>query len=41
MSNHFSADNLKYPGDDARLDLTDLVVFGSPATPARPCWPNP
>ena len=24
MSNHFSAANLKFPGDDARLDLTDL-----------------
>ena len=22
MSNHFSADNLKFPGDDARLDFT-------------------
>jgi hypothetical protein len=29
MSNHFSADNLKFPGDDARLDLTDLFVFKS------------
>jgi hypothetical protein len=27
MSNHFSADNLKYPGDDARLDISDLFVF--------------
>ncbi|MGH3183095.1 MAG: DUF4331 family protein, partial [Streptosporangiaceae bacterium] len=27
MSNHFSADNLKFPGDDARLDLTDVFVF--------------
>jgi hypothetical protein len=27
MSNHFSADNLKFPGDDRRLDLTDL--FGT------------
>ncbi len=27
MSNHFSADNLKFPGDDARLDLTELYVF--------------
>ena len=24
MSNHFSADKLKFPGDDRRLDLTDL-----------------
>ena len=28
--NHFSAANLKFPGDDARLDLTDLFLFGSP-----------
>src|ERR1700755_2671766 len=33
MSNHFSADNLKFPGDDRRLDLTDMFVFSSPATP--------
>ena len=33
MSNHFSADNLKFPGDDARLDLTDLFVFKAPADP--------
>ena len=30
MSNHFSADKLKFPGDDRRLDLTDLFVFASP-----------
>jgi len=30
MSNHFSADNLKFPGDDARLDLTELYVFQAP-----------
>src|SRR5580700_7431716 len=29
MSNHFSADNLKFPGDDRRLDFTDLFVFAS------------
>jgi hypothetical protein len=29
MSNHFSAANLKYPGDDRRLDLTDVFVFKS------------
>jgi hypothetical protein len=29
MSNHFSADNLKFPGDDRRLDLTDVFVFTS------------
>ena len=27
MSNHFSADNLKFPGDDRRLDLTDVFMF--------------
>jgi Domain of unknown function (DUF4331) len=31
MSNHFSADNLKFPGDDRRLDLTDVFVFAAPA----------
>jgi Domain of unknown function (DUF4331) len=35
MSNHFSAANLKFPGDDARLDLTDLYVFPSAASPDR------
>ena len=30
MSNHFSADNLKFPGDDRRLDMTDLFVFKAP-----------
>jgi hypothetical protein len=30
MSNHFSAAMLKFPGDDPRLDLTDLFVFASP-----------
>ena len=35
MSNHFSADNLKFAGDDARLDLTDLFVFQSPEHPDR------
>src|SRR6266436_8840456 len=35
MSNHFSAANLKHPGDDARLDLTDLFVFASPGNPDR------
>jgi hypothetical protein len=30
MSNHFSADNLRFPGDDRRLDLTDLFVFQAP-----------
>jgi hypothetical protein len=35
MSNHFSAANLKHPGDDARLDLTDLFVFAAPNSPGR------
>jgi len=35
MSNHFSASNLQHPGDDARLDLTDLFVFASPGNPDR------
>jgi hypothetical protein len=35
MSNHFSADNLKFPGDDRRLDLTDLFIFASPDDPGR------
>jgi hypothetical protein len=30
MSNHFSAANFKSPGDDARLDVTDLFVFTAP-----------
>jgi hypothetical protein len=29
MSNHFSADNLTFPGDDRRLDLTDVFMFTS------------
>ena len=35
MSNHFSADNLKFPGDDRRLDLTDVFVFQAPASPEQ------
>jgi hypothetical protein len=35
MSNHFSAANLKPPGGDARLDLTDLFVFAAPDNPDR------
>src|SRR6476660_1775244 len=35
MSNHFSAANLKHPGDDPRLDLTDLFVFVAPDDPDR------
>jgi hypothetical protein len=34
MSNHYSAANLRFPGDDARLDLTDLYVFPA-ADPAK------
>jgi Domain of unknown function (DUF4331) len=35
LSNHFSAVNLEHPGDDARLDLTDLFVFTPPDNPGR------
>src|SRR5215472_10248178 len=35
MSNHFSADYLKSPGDDRRLDLTDLFVFKSSKDPDK------
>jgi hypothetical protein len=35
MSNHYSAANLRFPGDDARLDFTDLFVFTSPDDPGR------
>jgi hypothetical protein len=35
MSNHFSADKLKFPGDDRRLDLTDLFMFSSPDDPDK------
>jgi hypothetical protein len=35
MSNHFSADNLKFPGDDRRLDLTDVFVFTSSEDPDK------
>ena len=35
MSNHFSAAMLKFPGDDARLDLTDLFVFASPESAGK------
>ena len=37
MSNHFSADNLKFPGDDRRLDLTDVFVFRHQTTRTRRC----
>ena len=35
MSNHFSAAKLTHPGDDARLDLTDLFIFTAPDNPDR------
>jgi hypothetical protein len=35
MSNHFSADNLKFPGDDRRLDLTDVFAFRSADDPDK------
>ncbi len=35
MSNHFSAANLKSPGDDPRLDLTDLFAFQDPADSSK------
>src|SRR5712672_3082542 len=35
MSNHFSADNFKFPGDDRRLDLTDVFMFTSPDDPDK------
>jgi hypothetical protein len=35
MSNHFSAAMLKFPGDDPRLDLTDLFVFASPESTGK------
>ena len=35
MSNHLSGDNLKFPGDDPRLDLTDLFVFKSSDNPDK------
>ncbi|MGH3298419.1 MAG: DUF4331 family protein, partial [Trebonia sp.] len=33
LSNHYSAANLKFPGDDARLDFTDLFVFPASGDP--------
>jgi hypothetical protein len=35
MSNHFSADELRFPGDDTRLDLTDVFAFTSRENPGR------
>jgi hypothetical protein len=35
MSNHFSADYLKSPGDDRRLDITDVYTFKSSKDPDK------
>jgi Domain of unknown function (DUF4331) len=35
MSNHFSAAHLRFPGDDTRLDLTDVYAFRSMEDPAK------
>ena len=35
MSNHFSAADLKSPGDDARLDVTGQYVFAAPGDPGK------
>jgi hypothetical protein len=35
MSNHYSAAYLRFPGDDARLDFTDLYAFQSPSDDAK------
>jgi Domain of unknown function (DUF4331) len=35
MSNHFTGLRLGPPGEDPRLDLTDLFVFQAPGDPAR------
>jgi hypothetical protein len=35
MSNHFSADYLKFPSDDTRLDLTDAYAFRSTEDPGK------
>jgi Domain of unknown function (DUF4331) len=35
MSSHFSADNLKFPGDDRRLDLTGVFAFRPPDNPDK------
>jgi hypothetical protein len=35
MSNHFSRDNLQFPGDDRRLDLTDVFAFKSADDPDK------
>ena len=35
MSNHYSAANLRFPGDDARLDFTDLYAFQAPGNAGK------
>jgi hypothetical protein len=35
MSNHFSAANIKSPGGDPRLDLTDVYAFKAPDAPGQ------
>jgi uncharacterized protein DUF4331 len=35
MSNHFSAANFRFPGDDRRLELTDLYAFTSAEDPGK------
>jgi hypothetical protein len=35
MSNHLSGVDIKFPGGDARLDLTDLFVFQAPDDPGK------
>jgi Domain of unknown function (DUF4331) len=35
VSNHYSAANLRFPGDDARLDFTDLYAFQTPGEADR------
>jgi Domain of unknown function (DUF4331) len=35
MSNHYSAANLRFPGDDARLDFTDIYAFQPPGDASR------
>jgi hypothetical protein len=35
MSDHFSADNLRFPGDGTRLDLTDVYAVRSSEAPGK------
>ncbi len=36
MSNHYSAANLRFPGDDACLDVTDIYAFSEPRDAGTP-----